>query len=88
MADDTVLGKAMALLPIGGKPAKKRPPTMADRRKQIADVQKKLAKLTRDVAALAKQFAPAPKTGSAHKRKPSTRTASGKSRRTTSAKRG
>jgi hypothetical protein len=68
MANETVIDKAMAFLPIGRKPAKKRPTSEASRKKQIAEIQRKLAKLNRDVAALASLVAPPKKPSTTRKR--------------------
>ena len=52
MADETIIERAMSILP-GSRPRKKSTPLAATRKKQVADIQRKLAALTRDVGKLA-----------------------------------
>jgi len=56
MADETIIGKALALLP-GGHPARKLRPSAKNHAAQLAAVQKNLAKLQRDVDALVQLIA-------------------------------
>jgi uncharacterized protein YlxW (UPF0749 family) len=55
MADETLIDKAMALLPTG-RTAKKRPSAAAVRQKQLTAIQRKLATLARNVEKLAGQI--------------------------------